>query len=455
MTIIETKSMDSLYDEQMVIGGMFENINHLKAGCETLTEQDFGYVEHREIFRALRIACAEEEPARIPLVLKELKKKHIEIIDSGTTREYIYSTIARSEYASFEFYIEQVKNHSNKRRLLDLASQISKEALGNGDAPKIIACIREELNLIEKNKSTRDKFPILFLKQLESNPLINEPPPKQMLLEYATDEGKIVGFLPKGIVAMLVGAGGVGKTHLLSQLAISVATGTPWLGTFTTTGHCGNENMGNVFVGLGENQYDDICRVLYKAAKHLPDISGKDLISEASKRIAVFSFCGQQAAFIEGRKPSLYFRQLKLRLIEIAPEGGWSLIILDPVSRLLGADAETDNASATQFIALVEELTLDLPGNPTVLFAHHVNKQALQPGVSQTQSAARGASALTDGVRWQCNLAKEEDKGAPQKLAILKMTKSNFTAILDEIKLSKDCDGRLVKESSEVNNLFG
>jgi len=43
-----------------------------------------------------------------------------------------------------------------------------------------------------------------------------------MLLEYADEDGNSAGFLPKGIVAMLVGAGGVGKTHLLAQLLLVV-----------------------------------------------------------------------------------------------------------------------------------------------------------------------------------------------------------------------------------------
>jgi hypothetical protein len=244
----------------------------------------------------------------------------------------------------------------------------------------------------------------------------------------------------------------VSVTHLLAQLAISISTGITWLETFTTTKHCGEEKRGNVFFGLGENQYDDIHRVLHKASKklreHQPDIIEEDPLIEASKRIAAFSFCGQQAAFIEDKKPSLYFRQLKMKLIERSPKGGWSLIILDPISRLMGADAEIDNGVATQFIALLEELTIDLPGNPTILFAHHVSKAAIQAGEKQNQTAARGASALTDGVRWQTNFFKE-DNG---ELTILEMTKSNFTPVIDRIHLKKESDGYLKKEMKHDKN---
>jgi len=199
-----------------------------------------------------------------------------------------------------------------------------------------------------------------------------------------------------------------------------------------TTHFCGQGNRGNVFFGLGENHYDDIHRVLYKAARPLWLNQGDAL--EVSRHIAAFSFCGQHAAFLDGKKTSRYFRDFKRRLVDSAPESGWALIILDPVSRLLGADAEIDNASATQFISLQEELTIDLPGNPTVLFAHHVSKAAIKEA-RQDQSAARGSSALTDGVRLQFNLTKEGED------IIFKVTKTNFTPLIKDQKLQKDNTG--------------
>jgi regulatory protein RepA len=75
-----------------------------------------------------------------------------------------------------------------------------------------------------------------------------------------------------------------------------------------------------------------------------------------------------------------------------------------------------------------------------VLFAHHVNKTALAQGAEQNQSAARGSSALTDGVRWQCNIAKADKS---EDTILLKMTKTNFTKFTPEMKLHKETDGFL------------
>lgn len=383
MQVIEVPS--SKESEMMVLGCMLTSSHALSISCKVLSDVDFYFIEHKAIFKSLKSTWASDGVGDVHLTCEELKRQ--DKLKSVGGPAYI-TTLAQyaGTSAYVEEYINELKNYSNRRRILDLSSDLQKKALSGDEPQKIIISAQQTLNLIERNKGAKDNFPIRFLNQFDENFLLVDPPKKPMLLEYVNDKSVSTGFLPKGIVAMLVGAGGVGKTHLLAHLAIS--TGTAWLNAFTPTDHCGEGKKGNVFIGLGENQYDDIHRVLHKASKQLrkqqPDLFKTDSLKELSKRIAVFSFCGQQAAFIENKSPSLYFQQLKMKLIEISPQDGWSIIILDPISRLMGADAETDNAAATQFIALMEELTIDLPGNPTVLLAHHINKAALQQGSNQT-----------------------------------------------------------------------
>ncbi len=436
--------------EMMVLGCMLTNVNFLNISCKVLTEVDFHFLEHNLIFNTLKLIWKTNGVCDVHLVCEELKRQDkLEKIGGLTYIISLAQFAGTSVY--IEEYINQLKNYSNKRKLLDLSLYLKNKVLVEEEPYKIILAAQERLKSIERNKGAKDKFPIRFLDQFEDNFFLVEPLKKAMLLDYLTVNGKKTGFLPKGIVAMLVGAGGVGKTHLLSQLAISIANGTSFLDTYNPTEHCGKDNRGNVFFGLGENQYDDIHRLLYKATKQLR-MKEKTLLDNdqalfaASKRIAPFSFCGQQSSFLENGKPSMYFREFKMRLEETAPKEGWALIILDPVSRLMGADAETDNAAATQFITLLEELTIDLPGNPTVLFAHHTNKAALQT-ISQNQTAARGSSALTDGVRWQCNYTKDNSSENINR-SVLKMTKSNFTLIAEEIRTTKDIDGFIEKCSN-------
>lgn len=455
MQVIEVPS--SKESEMMVLGCMLTSMHALNISCKGLSDIDFYFIEHKIIFKSLQSTWQTNGVGDVHLICEELKRQ--DKLKSVGGPAYI-TTLAQyaGTSAYVEEYIQELKNYANKRKILDLSSDLQKKVLSGDEPQKILMSAQQTLRLIERNKGVRDRCPIQFLNQFDENFLLVAPPKKPMLLEYTNDKSVPVGFLPKGVVAMIVGAGGVGKTHLLAHLAISIATGAAWLDRFIPTDHCGDGKKGSVFLGLGENQYEDIHRVLYKASKllrkHQPDLLKSDPLVEVSKRIAVFSFCGQQAAFIEDKRPSLYFQQLKMKLIEIAPPNGWSLLIFDPISRLMGADAETDNAVATQFVALMEELAIELPGNPTILLAHHINKAALQQGANQTQGASRGASALTDGVRWQVNLTHSSlDKD--RNNVILKMTKSNFTAILPEMELQKDADGCFAfQNGTETKNLF-
>ena len=430
---------NSKESEMMVLGCMLTSINALNIAADGLDDSDFYYSEHKIVFNVLKTAYKGDKPADVHLVCEELKRQEkLKAVGGAAYIVTLAQYAATSAYV--EEYVEELKKLSYRRKFFHLGHEIQKKASNNQEDPShILIETREQIRKLEKCSFSKHQDPIQFLHQLNSKFLFDEPLKKPMLLEFQSADNRTIGFLPKGIVAMLVGQGGIGKTHLLAQLTISIATGTPWLDNYNTTEHCGENKKGNVFLGMGENQYDDIHRVLHKASKILRE-KNPSFLDEASKRIAAFSFCGQQAAFIEDKKPSRYFYDFKNRLLNLEPVGGWSAIILDPVSRLLGADAEIDNAAATQFIALLEELIIDLPGNPTILFAHHVNKLSMNERGSQNQAAARGSSALTDGVRWQVNFAK---KGEEEGKSILKMTKSNFTAIPAEIELVKDSDGYL------------
>lgn len=293
-------------------------------------------------------------------------------------------------------------------------------------------------------------FQIKFIHEQKVNFLLEETSEMPKLINYI--EGPYVKpFIRKGIVAMLVGSGGVGKTHALAQLAISITTGIPWFGKYPV------ENTGYVFMGMGENSEEDIHRLLRKTVKKLfpqeESFFEENPLIEASKRLAVASFNGADSSFIYKGHLTKCYEELLQGLKEKEPKDGWSCIILDPISRFLGADAETDNASATQFIALLERLTLELKGHPTVLFGHHMNKNA---GATRNtdQAAARGSSAITDGVRWQANLEKVRKNLADEEeyeldQVILRGVKSNFTAILPPQRLRKDENGILFAQ--EIN----
>ncbi|RYZ45998.1 MAG: hypothetical protein EOO72_02940, partial [Myxococcaceae bacterium] len=119
--------------------------------------------------------------------------------------------------------------------------------------------------------SPREKPGVLGAKwrTLRELNLPTEPPPRRYLLQRpseAQDDSHLPqGFLPLGKVGMLAAAGGAGKTMALVQLAVSVATGRPWLGHYGVP----VSSRGRVVLALAEEDTDEAHRRLYAVRRGL------------------------------------------------------------------------------------------------------------------------------------------------------------------------------------------
>jgi hypothetical protein len=210
---------------------------------------------------------------------------------------------------------------------------------------------------------------------------------------------------------------------------------------------------GGVCLIFGENNQQDIHRLLYKTRTHLHELVAENgrkkeyekfaIPPHAIERITHFvyplSVHGINASLVDKiGTPTPFFFSLLDQLKAREPEGGWQLIILDPASRFAGAEAEKDNAVATAFIASLELISQSLIGTPTILLAHHKNKVGIRE--SSGQADARGASALTDGSRWQANLSKDKEE---DEIVNFEITKTNFTQIVQKFQMKKLHDGVL------------
>ena len=174
-----------------------------------------------------------------------------------------------------------------------------------------------------------NSFQMKFISEQPVNFLLEEAPKMPRLINHM-EGSRVKAFIRKGIVGMLVGSGGVGKTHALAQLAISITTGIPWLGKYPV------EKTGYVFMGMGENSEEDIHRLLRKTVGKLfqrqSSFFDENSLLEASKRLAVASFNGLDSSFIYKGKPTQSYELLLHELKEKEPKEGWSCIILDPIS---------------------------------------------------------------------------------------------------------------------------
>lgn len=241
------------------------------------------------------------------------------------------------------------------------------------------------------------------------------------------------GVLPLGKVGQLVAEGGGGKTMALIQLAIAVATGTPWLGALDVV------SPGRVLAILGEEDADEVQRRLYNAAR------ATSAPTPALGSIVTMPLAGLPSEMIcrgpDGNPTDAAFLVWLRDLLKKSE--GWRLILIDPLSRFAGMDAEKDNAQATRFVEALESLAV-LTG-ATVIVAHHSSQSSRGGGQRVGATASRGVTALVDGVRWAATLGVEQVQGLESdarerlgEVVTLSFVKSNYSRRGEPILLRRD-----------------
>lgn len=269
------------------------------------------------------------------------------------------------------------------------------------------------------------------------------PPRRRWLLRRSAPGLDGCGVLPLGKLGILAAAGGVGKTMACVQLALSVATGRKWLEAFDIA----PEGIGRVLLALGEEDEEEVRRRLYKAARAMK-LTQEDQ-RHALERIVALPLAGCHVALTQnGDSSSIETDAARSLRAKMAENDDWRLVILDPLSRFAGPDAETNNAGATRFIETAESLC-SVPGGPTVLVVHHSAQHARgsRPaggGPRDASEVARGATGITDGARWVASLESWHTGATEEQLAhlgVLTIVKNNYAPMLREpIWLRRDRD---------------
>jgi len=260
----------------------------------------------------------------------------------------------------------------------------------------------------------------------------------------------IDGFIPAHKVCMLTAPGGTGKSTWTLQLAFSIATGLPL---------CGNPEWatfkpGGVLILGAEDDLDDAhergSAILESFEDQFTD-NLDDLLQAATTRFHYKPLVGKNVALTYKDGHDIKPTGLGDKIITYANSiKNCRLIVIDPVSRFKGGD-ENSQEDMTRFVEELERIRTAT--GSTILIVHHANKDSMRSGGADEQYAARGASALTDGVRWQANMARmhpdegkqagirKEDVGNYVKLAV---AKSNYTAPFGGVWLQRGHGGTLM-----------
>jgi nucleotide-binding universal stress UspA family protein len=196
--------------------------------------------------------------------------------------------------------------------------------------------------------------------------------------------------LPRGKAGFLVAPGGTGKSKLLWQIGVGIATGRDLIWPEAET-----RDPARVLFLSAEDDARDIHHRLVSiaAAFDLSPTESADLVANLDARVVP----GWHMA--EGLERGALAHAL---LGQLKP-GDYRLIVADPLARLARID-ENDQKEATTLVEVVEELAAE--ADAAFVVSHHVSKAAMRGDALDEAHAARGATALTDGFRWQSNLGR-------------------------------------------------
>ena len=213
-----------------------------------------------------------------------------------------------------------------------------------------------------------------------------------------------------GTVGGLVAPGGMGKTLLLLQTAVALATGrSPFGGLFGIEANP-DPAPAKVVLVVAEEGFDvmhqrlhDVVGSLLSQTYPLLDQDARDGIHGLlSANLHLYPMAGAIPLLIDGRDKTGDGLAI---LHEMASEA--RLLVIDPLRQFHTGD-ENDSLVMTAVVQGLQSIATDR--RCAILAAHHTNKAATFNGQGDRAGAARGSAAFTDGVRWQLNLSPLDDQ---------------------------------------------
>ena len=400
-------------------------------------------LQDARVFAALGRLFARGEGASVPGLVNETARDVEGPITGEVALEYIDASeadVGRSQVAHAVHYAGLLVNHARVARAL----RVMAHAVRNQDTLSLDG-VRESLATLAAladagtaTTSTNGPVTLRSAAEVEKARSFGElgkwaaklladpaPPMPVLLARDVTRNGTDVvvldseAWLPAGLLGLLASPGGKGKTGVLMHMAAHVAAGAEWCGLKVV-------KPGAVALVLGEEDEGECHRRLKRIF---------DSMSEEDRRVAAartlvlpLGATGNNRLVDEVRngppEQNARAKELLAYLTAKAPEGGWSLVVIDPLARFAGFTAEIDNAAATASVEVLESLTR-LVGKPVVLVSAHTKKAGKDSDPTDPAEMIRGASALKDGPRWVATLEAGEEDEDGKTLATIRIVKSN------------------------------
>jgi hypothetical protein len=265
------------------------------------------------------------------------------------------------------------------------------------------------------------------------------PHPESIRYSYFSIDDEIVppDFILPGLeigqVGLIFAPGGTGKSFLLMELALAVASGKSLIPSFPP-------NVAGPVKGLFfelndralRNRMTSILRAFPEGEAGLERLFLAPLLGE---HLYLLSADG------DPNEKAINWLQEQC--------DGMTLLILDPLRRCHAAD-ENNNAAMDRLIEIL--MRIGQRTGTGILAAHHSSKASILNGQGSLQQSGRGASALADGARLVITLSTRpsEDDDDPQNCQVsLSVAKINEHPPINDIILRRGPGGVFLDMAEE------
>jgi hypothetical protein len=415
--------------EKRLLGLCILEDGALDKALEILKPEDFFVEGHRRIFEVLAALRADGLSVEIELLGSRLKDAG-RIMQVGSMG-YLAELVAQSALPSnLQAYAKIIAEKARLRGIVFACQAGAAKARLGADSGELIATTTALL--AEVTPSDASTGLASRVSTVETSWLTDAPPPREYL---ARDVRTGLGALMSNGVALLVAAGGLGKSFATLSAVVAVATGGRWFGTLQV------ERPGRVLIVSGEDDAVEIRRRIYYVARA---VGVTEIPADA---VDVLDMHDVYAPLLDKDGNRTEHADALVKLIKA--RGPFALVVMDPAVQFAGsANIDKDNAHACALIALFAAIATAATG--LVLGVHHTSLTARRSGTIDA-TAIRGATSLGDSARMvlllHATTLEHADKDTQQRLgqvAALACVKTNYSKAWEPIELRRGEQGELL-----------
>jgi archaellum biogenesis ATPase FlaH len=232
---------------------------------------------------------------------------------------------------------------------------------------------------------------------------------------------RIEGWLPQGTVTLLSANGGVGKSNLSLQLAVSLVHGYPCVSMQT--------KQSRVLVLSGE---DETRTVHYRVSNICADL--KIDVRSLADRLTVYDLTREDCVlWREGQ-----LTQRMQWLADVIVRTRADVVVIDNASDVF-ADNENDRTAVRGFMRCLNMIAGET--GAAILLLAHVDKASVRSGAgNDSMTSFSGSTAWNNSARSRWAMIREDEA------IVLRHEKSNLGALMGEIKLEFDPVAKVLRE---------